>query len=115
MNIKPMLRLARHPSLAHKPHAGTGASNAKTVLAYTETSSGGSATTAVKLAVLDSATQSAGTARTVAGAASTSYSGAWSPKQSVVAAGANGFGVAWTEQVSATQTEVFFQWIGCQP
>jgi hypothetical protein len=106
---------ARHPFMAHKPQVGSSGTNARTVLAFTETGTSGSTATAVKLAALNSATQSAGITHTVAAAASTSYSGAWSPADTVVAAGTNGFGVAWTEKVSSTQTEVFFQWVGCQP
>jgi hypothetical protein len=111
----PMAGYAKNPFLAYKPQVGSTGVNAKAVLAFTQTNSSGSTATAVKLAVLNSATQSAGTTRTVAAAATTSYSGVWSPADTVVAAGTNGFGVAWTEQVSSTQREVFFQWVGCQP
>jgi hypothetical protein len=37
------------------------------------------------------------------------------PREPVVAAGSNGFGVAWVENVDTDQTEVFFKLVGCQP
>ena len=110
----PLSGYAKNPFLAYKPQVGSSGVNAKTVLAFTQTTSSGSSSTAVKLAVLQNVPPAVQTTHTVVSASSTGFAG-WQPKQTVVAAGTNGFGVAWTEQVSSAQTEVFFQWVGCQP
>lgn len=37
------------------------------------------------------------------------------PRTAVVAAGSNGFGVAWVHEPVLDQSEVFFKWVGCLP
>jgi len=111
----PMAGYARHPALAHKPQVGTDPTSARAVLAFAETTASGAGTSAVRLATLGSAAPQVAGALVVAGSSSVSATVAFNPRQVVVAAGTNGFGVAWTEQVTANQSEVFFRWVGCQP
>jgi hypothetical protein len=91
-----------------EPFMVNNAHNDLIALVYTSTTANGNPVR-IKIVPLTKGGNVLGTVKPV-----TVRSSAGNPRTPVVAAASNGFGVAWLENTPNT-SEVFFQWVGCQP